>query len=192
METLFLGDNHIGDDGVRSLALAFERNTLSHLKILSLCGNKIGDDGARSLTSVFEKNKFLSLESLDLSSNRIGDDGTGSFTSAFEKNPSWPLRFLDLRDNRMGNDSIKLILERNLSLVEICCDFQALHEFQTAVITTKAPLQRWNGDSLNPNILKAREVVKISVLLCSLQITSTGPARLLPPEIVKLIGKKIL
>ena len=42
---LNLGENEIGDDGARSLASAFERNTTWPLQTLSLSENKIGPDG---------------------------------------------------------------------------------------------------------------------------------------------------
>ena len=143
------------------------------------------------LASAFETIPSLRLKSVNLRGNQIGDDGACSFASAFEKNTSWNLQSLSLQGNKIGDDSIEFILERNISLVEIYCDYEQ-EELKTAIIRTQAPLQRWNETSLNPEILKARENVEIRVLLSSLQKTSIGPARQLSTDIVKLIGSKLV
>ena len=85
------------------------------------------------------------------------------------------LQTLDLSDNRILTDSIALILESNVSLISISCDFGQDHLW-AAIIRTQAPLHCWNRTSLNPEILQVRKNVKIQVLLCSLRTASIGPA----------------
>ena len=83
-----------------------------------------GSIGARSLASAFEKNTIWPLQTLDLSSNQFGDDGARSLASAFEKNTTWRLQSLDLIGNRILNQSIAFILDRNVSFVSIFCNFE--------------------------------------------------------------------
>ena len=94
-----------------------------------------------------------------------------------------------MEKNEIGVGSIAFILKANSGLLEFYYDLQA-KDLETAIIKTQAPLVQWNGNPLPDNIVKAREKVKVAIVLCSLRTTSKGPMKTLPLDIVKLICSK--
>ncbi|CAF3411431.1 unnamed protein product [Rotaria socialis] len=102
LTTLLLGNNNIGDNGVKYLADALYSGTV--LNVLDLSGNNIGP----------------SLQTLDLSINNIGDEGAKYLSDLMENQTE--LQALDLRSNRItdkGAEFLVIGLNRNTILKRI-------------------------------------------------------------------------
>jgi len=95
---LGMGDNAIGDEGVRAIANAVG-HTRAPLTNLGLSNNAVGNAGACLLARALEKNE--SLEVLDLRGNSIGSDGAARLSEALERAPR--LRKLKLGENAVGD-----------------------------------------------------------------------------------------
>jgi len=95
---LGLGDNTIGDDGVRAIADAVSR-TSAPLANLGLSNNAVGDAGACLLAGALEKS--AALEVLDLRGNKIGPAGAARLSQAVQRAPR--LRKLKLGENAVGD-----------------------------------------------------------------------------------------
>jgi len=75
LQTLDLGYNNFGPDGVHFLAEALNKNTT--LQSLNLGWNKLGSDGAQFLAEALSKN--TALHTLDLKHNNLGPDDVRAF-----------------------------------------------------------------------------------------------------------------
>lgn len=103
---LGLGDNTIGDEGIRAIAEAVSR-TRAPLTNLGLSNNAVGDAGACLLAGALEKSE--SLEVLDLRGNKIGPDGAARLSEALERCPR--LRKLKLGENSIGDAGARDLAE---------------------------------------------------------------------------------
>ncbi len=122
LETLYLGDNYISDDGVDSLA----RSLSSHnhtLKTLVFQKNRITDKGAKHLAQMLEVNETLIW--LYLGENEISNEGVRLLSKAIE-NQFNSLEMLVLSANKLLTDlSVDYLLpmiEKNQSLKKLWID----------------------------------------------------------------------
>jgi hypothetical protein len=90
---LMLGDNSIGDEGLKLLAAA---EMLQSLPILNLQNNRITAVGAKALCAVMHLDE---LTSLHLAGNQIGDDGAKAISNATHLDK---LISLNLNGNQIG------------------------------------------------------------------------------------------
>jgi hypothetical protein len=126
IRVLSVADNHVGDEGALSFAMALRDN--ASLDSLDLQGNQIGDRGAAGLAEVLSTNRALrrlllphnllrcqgfaalaatvatngTLESLDVSFNQVADSGATALALALPQNSS--LTDLDLAGNQIGGE----------------------------------------------------------------------------------------
>lgn len=103
---LGLGDNAIGDEGIRAIADAVSR-TRAPLTNLGLSNNAFGDVGACLLAAALEKSE--SLEVLDLRGNKIGPAGAARLSEALQRAPR--LRKLKLGQNAVGDAGARDLAE---------------------------------------------------------------------------------
>lgn len=97
LESLGLGGNQIGDDGVKLLVQALYSNT--NLQCLGLADNRIGDSGAAAVANLLLHTS--TLVSIILSGNDIHDDGGSKVVAALSQNTS--LQKLYLAQNPIGD-----------------------------------------------------------------------------------------
>jgi Ran GTPase-activating protein (RanGAP) involved in mRNA processing and transport len=122
LETLYLGNNYISDDGVYSLVniLSTHNNTL---KTLVLQKNRITDKGVRYLARMLEVNQTLSW--LYLGENEISDEGVRILSKAMESQYN-TLEMLVLSSNSLLTDlSVDYLLKmikNNQSLKKLWID----------------------------------------------------------------------
>jgi Ran GTPase-activating protein (RanGAP) involved in mRNA processing and transport len=128
LETLYLGNNHISDDGVYSLVniLSINNNTL---KTLVLQKNGITDKGAKYLAQMLKTNETLTW--LYLGDNEISDEGVRMLAESIEKYNT-TLEMLVLTSNKLLTDSsIDYLIEmikHNQSLKKLWIDSCHLSE----------------------------------------------------------------
>jgi len=122
LETLYLGNNYISDNGIDSLVniLSTHNNTL---KTLVLQKNRITDKGAKRLAQMLEVNQTLIW--LYLGENEISDEGVRILSKAIE-NQNNTLEMLVLSSNKLLTDfSVDYLLQMikyNQSLKKLWID----------------------------------------------------------------------
>ncbi|XP_078060238.1 NACHT, LRR and PYD domains-containing protein 3-like [Mustelus asterias] len=94
---LYLGDNKLGDSGVKLLSVAL-RNPDCKIQKLHLHGNDLTDSCAEDLASALSTNR--SLIDLDLSGNNLGDSGVKLLSVAL-RNPDCKIQKLHLYRNAL-------------------------------------------------------------------------------------------
>ena len=98
LTVLYLGNNHIDNEGAASLADALKVN--ASLTELTLSSNNIGAEGAASLADALKVN--ASLTTLSLSSNRIADSEDATDKTCVLASMLHPrLKELRVRDNKL-------------------------------------------------------------------------------------------
>lgn len=80
LETVYLGNNKMGNQGMASLAPAMKQ--LPALKCLDLGNSKIDDEGVSSLLDNLGKNEFKALKQLWLDGNLLTDKGCTTVVAA--------------------------------------------------------------------------------------------------------------
>ncbi len=100
LETLYLSDNNVGDDGVYSLVETLSTNN-NTLRILSLGNNGITDQGAKYLAQIIKTSK--TLIHLWLNENNISDEGVRILINTIE-NYNSTLKELYLFKNKLLTD----------------------------------------------------------------------------------------
>eukprot|EP00277_Geminigera_cryophila_P018454 CAMPEP_0179446162 /NCGR_PEP_ID=MMETSP0799-20121207/29574_1 /TAXON_ID=46947 /ORGANISM="Geminigera cryophila, Strain CCMP2564" /LENGTH=274 /DNA_ID=CAMNT_0021234861 /DNA_START=87 /DNA_END=911 /DNA_ORIENTATION=+ len=97
ISTLFLQNNSIRDEGVKTIAAALAGN--ENLTTLALVHENIGHVGARALASSLQQNQHL--QHLDLSGNDLTEEGIKDICFALQRNPGSSLQTLKL-DSHFG------------------------------------------------------------------------------------------
>ncbi|KAI8916103.1 hypothetical protein EDD86DRAFT_197652, partial [Gorgonomyces haynaldii] len=97
LETLLLGNNMIGYEGVQFFGKALQRN--QKLQELDLRLNRLGDEGGAVLLQLLEQNNGLA--SLNLSGNALGPKTVQSLAQLLKRNGEY-LGKLDLSCNKLG------------------------------------------------------------------------------------------
>lgn len=108
-----IANPHLGDDGVKKICQALEKNTT--VKALDLSGNRIGNEGVEAICKLLKKND--TIEVLYLEDNRITDTECELLADKLRKHES--LRELSLSGNRITSKGAKAIatsLRKNKSL----------------------------------------------------------------------------
>jgi Ran GTPase-activating protein (RanGAP) involved in mRNA processing and transport len=165
LKYLWLGQNHIGDDGTVALARAMASN--NSLTRLELDNNQIGDAGLIALSQVLVQNN--SLELLDVGYNDFGVVGLKAFANALKKNKG--LTGLALSGNSINDESAAAVgqaLECNSVLEELFLyDNNFGDEGAISILsaltehnTTLKCLGVFNNDNVSPTICSAiRQIV---------------------------------
>ncbi|XP_072132805.1 NACHT, LRR and PYD domains-containing protein 12-like isoform X4 [Mobula birostris] len=115
-QELRLGDNKLGDSGVKLVSVAL-RNPECKIQKLGLVGVGLSDSGVEDLASTLSTNP--SLTELDLNGNKLGDSGV-KLVSAALRNPECKIQTLGLRDvgfTDSGVDDLVSALSTNPSLM---------------------------------------------------------------------------
>lgn len=115
LQELALGNNLLGDEGVRILAIKVLGTESSILQKLDLSENEIGNEGIAVLADALKINKSLSV--LSLGGNAMDVTGVELLAGALERNSN--LQKLVLSNTGMNIAKIKLLIEalkRNKSL----------------------------------------------------------------------------
>lgn len=94
---LYLGENNIGDKGIKALAKALHHHP--SLKQIYLPRNHISDEGAIAIAEMLTSNN--TLVSIDLSRNEIANEGAAAIATALKN--STTLQELQLRNNNIGD-----------------------------------------------------------------------------------------
>ena len=149
LQSLFISENPIGDEGATALFESFEK--LPDLKILYMYTCGIGDAGATSLAVAIEGDSLSRLRDLKLGGNNIGEAGTIRLVEAFDVEGKMPvLRDLDLNNNPIGPAALirfSEVLENSslpnlmyLELFETRIDDIAVRRLAEALENGAAPL----------------------------------------------------
>ncbi|EOD26952.1 hypothetical protein EMIHUDRAFT_236263 [Emiliania huxleyi CCMP1516] len=112
LETLYLGENKIGDEGCKALVAALgKEGAAPRLEKLDLNWNKIGDEGCKALAAALGKEGAAPrLETLYLGENKIGDEGCKALAAALGKEGAAPrLETLYLYRNEIGDEGCKAL-----------------------------------------------------------------------------------
>ncbi|MEM7249007.1 MAG: gala protein [Acidobacteriota bacterium] len=104
LETVFLGCNRIGVEGLSALTPALEANP--RLRGLWLKRNPIGDEGARDVARLLRRHE--SLRTLDLVNTGLGPEGLAEIVEALVEDDR-PLERLYLGGNQLGLESAELL-----------------------------------------------------------------------------------
>ena len=115
LQKLGLWGNGIGCEGAKTLASALETQSL---QVLELQGNKVGDEGAIALANVLKTSKTLHTLYLG-GSNEITDKGVKEIAAALSTNLSFPLRELTLGWSpvtSVGAKALAEALKKDISL----------------------------------------------------------------------------
>ena len=116
VESLYLYDNKLGDEGAAAIAAAAAGGGTPRLKTLLLADNQIGDAGMQALASAFAAGAFRELEQLNLGGNagtdrnEIGDAGLAALAEALEKGALPALKELYLDYNEIGDEGVKALM----------------------------------------------------------------------------------
>ncbi|XP_078390098.1 NACHT, LRR and PYD domains-containing protein 12-like isoform X2 [Cetorhinus maximus] len=109
---LNLGDNNLGDSGVKRLSVAL-RGPDCKIQKLDLADNKLTDSCAEDLASVFNR----SLTDLNLGDNNLGDSGVKRLSVAL-RGPDCKIQKLDLGDNKLTDscaEDLASVFNRSLT-----------------------------------------------------------------------------
>lgn len=83
LETLMMGNNRIGNDGMKALCdAARDGINLANLKILNMTENNIGDEGVRALAEECKNGALSNLEELTFYENHVAVAGLNALADA--------------------------------------------------------------------------------------------------------------
>ncbi|XP_078059407.1 NACHT, LRR and PYD domains-containing protein 3-like [Mustelus asterias] len=122
---LNLGDNKLGDSGVKLLSVAL-RNPDCKIQKLDLFRNALTDSCAEDLASALSTNR--SLIDLNLGSNKLGDSGVKLLSVAL-RNPDCKIQKLDLYGNALTDscaEDLASALSPNRSLIDLNLGYNKL------------------------------------------------------------------
>ncbi|CAL1152833.1 unnamed protein product [Cladocopium goreaui] len=98
---IYLGCNHVGDEGVKALAEALKIN--ASVTDIDLRCNQIGAEGAKALGEALKTN--ASVTNINLRDNKIGDEGAKALAEALKTNGS--VTNITLDKNQIGDEGAK-------------------------------------------------------------------------------------
>ncbi|XP_078390100.1 NACHT, LRR and PYD domains-containing protein 3-like isoform X4 [Cetorhinus maximus] len=120
---LNLGNNNLGDSGVKRLSVAL-RGPDCKIQKLDLLGNKLTDSCAEDLASVFNR----SLTDLNLADNKLGDSGVKRLSVAL-RGPDCKIQKLGLFNNNLTDscaEDLASVISTNQSLTDLDLGFNPL------------------------------------------------------------------
>jgi len=111
LKGIYLFDNQISCEGLKSLSKAMSRLVLANVEELSLRENLIANDGIKALSTAVSNGALPNLQKLYLERNRIGDDGLKFFSSAAAGGALAKLEVLVLSMNIISDVGFKFFSE---------------------------------------------------------------------------------
>lgn len=109
---LYIGGNHIGDDGAQLFAEALKSNR--YLTEMQLWRNDIMSSGAKAIAKALKSNSVL--QSLDLRMNEIEQEGAMAFSDVLKHDNA--LQELFISDSKLRNetiDELRLLAEKKVT-----------------------------------------------------------------------------
>ncbi|XP_078061497.1 NACHT, LRR and PYD domains-containing protein 3-like [Mustelus asterias] len=153
---LNLGDNKLGDSGVKLLSVAL-RNPECKIQKLHLRGNNLTDSCAEDLASALGTNR--SLIDLNLGGNKLGDSGVKLLSVAL-RNPECKIQTLHLYNNALTDSCAEDLASalstkqslRNLYLESNSFTDQSVPALRRLILTCRSLEEiRLQGNQFSPN-----------------------------------------
>lgn len=102
IETIYLGSNSIGDEGIDAIANSLSKHP--ELKHLYLGSNLFRDNGLNAVANVIPD--LTNLQTLSLGGAQIDDNLCTSLASALMASENCCLKYLFLNGNRIGDEGL--------------------------------------------------------------------------------------
>lgn len=108
---IYLFDNQIGDEGMKSFSKALARTVLGCVEELSLRENKIGDEGFKAFSQAVAGGALPSLQKFYMERNAIGNEGLRAFSAALGGGALSKLEVIILSMNEIGDPGVKALAD---------------------------------------------------------------------------------